>query len=234
MEKNIEQSKRQVRQKFLLGRRLKCGKCGYSYIGKSRKGKHLYYFCKGREQKPVCLCDMPIFRCDLIDNSVWEWVRGLIEEPDAFADGLRGLQEETRRKNHALFDRLELIESQLAETEKQQGKLLDLYLSGDFPKEVLLERKSRLQALVIDLRKEQTQLATFLQKITYSDADIVTIEDFCNKLRNKLDTATFEGKRRILDMLDVRGKLAIENDEKVIYVSCLISPQPVSLALTSP
>jgi site-specific DNA recombinase len=234
MEKNIEQSKRQVRQKFLLGRRLKCGKCGYSYIGKSRKGKHLYYFCKGREQKPVCLCDMPIFRCDLIDNTVWEWVRGLIEEPDAFADGLRGLQEETRRKNHALFDRLELIESQLAETEKQQGKLLDLYLSGDFPKEVLLERKSRLQALVIDLRKEQTQLATFLQKITYSDADIVTIEDFCNKLRNKLDTATFEGKRRILDMLDVRGKLAIENDEKVIYVSCLISPQPVSLALTSP
>jgi hypothetical protein len=35
-------------------------------------------------------------------------------------------------------------------------------------------------------------------------------------------------------MLDVRGTLAIENDEKVIYVSCLISPEPVSLVLTSP
>ena len=96
---------------------------------------------------------MPIFRCNLIDNAVWLWVRTLIEEPEAFADGLRGLQEETRQKNRALFDRLELIESQLAETEKQENKLLDLYLSGDFPKEVLLERKNRLAKLTADLSK---------------------------------------------------------------------------------
>jgi site-specific DNA recombinase len=234
MEKNREQSKRQVRQQYLMGRRLKCSKCGYSYVGKSRQGKHTYYYCKGREQKPVCLCDMPIFRCNLIDDAVWLWVRALIEEPEAFADGLRGLQEETRQKNRALFDRLELIESQLAETEKQENKFLDLYLSGDFPKEVLLERKNRLAKLTADLKKEQAELSIFLQQLTYSDVEIATIEDFCTKIRERLDTVTFEGKRRILEMLDVRGTLAIENDEKVIYLSCLIAPQPVSLALILP
>jgi hypothetical protein len=193
-----------------------------------------HYYCKGREQKPVCLCDMPIFRCNLIDDAVWLWVRALIEEPEAFADGLRGLQEETRQKNRALFDRLELIESQLAETEKQENKLLDLYLSGDFPKEVLLERKNRLAKLTADLKKEQAELSVFLQQLTYSDVEIATIEDFCTKIRERLDTVTFEGKRRILEMLDVRGTLAIENDEKVIYLSCLIAPQPVSLALILP
>ena len=233
MENNKEQSRRQVRHQYLMGRRLKCSKCGYSYVGKSRKGKHLYYYCKGREQKPVSLCDMPIFRCDLIDNTIWEWVRCMLEAPEAFAEGLRGMQEETRRKNRALYDRLELIESQLSETEKQRDRLLDLYLSGDFQKEILQERKSRLDTLISDLRKEHTQLSTYLQELTYTDADIVTIEKFSAKINHNLDMATFEGKRRILDMLDVRGTLAIENDERVLYVSCLIAPQQVSLALTS-
>ena len=35
-------------------------------------------------------------------------------------------------------------------------------------------------------------------------------------------------------MLDVHGTLAVENDQKVLYASCLISPQPVSLVLTLP
>jgi hypothetical protein len=30
-------------------------------------------------------------------------------------------------------------------------------------------------------------------------------------------------------MLDLCGQLVMENDKKVIYVSCLISPEPVSL-----
>ena len=62
---------------------------------------------------------------------------------------------------------------------------------------------------------------------------VVTIEEFSAKINHNLDTATFEGKRRILDMLDVRGTLAIENDERVLYVSCLLAPQQVSLALIS-
>ena len=91
-----------------------------------------------------------------------------------------------------------------------------------------------LFVLTIYPKKEHAQLSTYLQKITYSDVDIKTVVDFYNKIHNNLDSATFEGKRHILELLDVRGTLALENDEKVIYVSCLISPQPVSLVLTSP
>ena len=73
-----------------------------------------------------------------------------------------------------------------------------------------------------------------LGTITYSDQDLVIIEEFCAHIRENLDYATFEGKRRILELLDVRGTLAVEDDQKVVYVSCLISPQPVSLVLTLP
>ena len=77
-------------------------------------------------------------------------------------------------------------------------------------------------------------MLSHLGTITYSDQDLVIIEEFCAHIRENLDYATFEGKRRILELLDVRGTLAVEDDQKVVYVSCLISPQPVSLVLTLP
>jgi hypothetical protein len=44
---------------------------------------------------------------------------------------------------------------------------------------------------------------------------------------------SFEEKRQLLEMFDGRGKLTVENNEKVVYVSCLLKPQPVSHAPTS-
>jgi len=49
-----------------------------------------------------------------------------------------------------------------------------------------------------------------------------------------LDNAGFEQKQQVIDMLDVRGKLAIENGEKVVYVKWFLEQQLLSVALTSP
>ena len=234
MKMNIEQAKRSTRHEYLLSKRLRCGVCGYSYVGKTRNGKHQYYNCKGREQRPESLCSMPAFRVDLVDDALWRWVRSLLEDPENLREGLRGLQEETRRQNRALYDRLDLIKEQLDNTLQQQEKLLDLYLAGAFSKDILLERKQRLETTIANLRKEHEQLTAHLGSISYSDQDITIIEEFCAHIQENLDYASFEGKRRILEILDVHGTLAVENDQKVLYASCLISPQPVSLVLTLP
>jgi site-specific DNA recombinase len=234
MKMNIEQAQRSTRHEYLLSKRLRCSVCGYSYVGKTRNGKHQYYNCKGREQQPEPLCSMPYFRVDQVDDAIWGWVRSLLEDTENLQEGLRGLQEETRRQNQALYDRLDLIKEQLESNQQQLEKLLDLYLAGAFSKEVLLERKDRLETTITNLRKEEDQLTSHLGSITYSDQDLVIIEEFCAHIRENLEYATFEGKRRILELLDVRGTLAVEDDQKVVYVSCLITPQPVSLVLTLP
>lgn len=41
-----------------------------------------------------------------------------------------------------------------------------------------------------------------------------------------LDQATFEVKLKLIELLDVRGKLAIENEEKVVYIACKILNKP--------
>ncbi len=62
-----------------------------------------------------------------------------------------------------------------------------------------------------------------------------TIAEYCEEIKDILDTATFEQKRQLLDVLDVRGTLDVEDNERVVYVKCLLSlQQQLSLALTSP
>jgi hypothetical protein len=82
---------------------------------------------------------MPAFRVDMIDSIVRQWVKNLLQDPENVMDGLRGMQEENRRTHIALYDRQDLIQGQLDDLLRQQEKLVDLYISGDFDKDVLLE-----------------------------------------------------------------------------------------------
>ena len=55
---NAEQSDRSAKHQYLLGRRLRCMKCNYTYKGRTRHSNH-YYYCGGTEQRPVKLCNSP-------------------------------------------------------------------------------------------------------------------------------------------------------------------------------
>ena len=57
------------------------------------------------------------------------------------------------------------------------------------------------------------------------------IEMFLSEVREGIEHSTFKDQRKILDLLNVRGKLAIENDKKVIYITCLLNPEPQPVSL---
>jgi len=230
---NLEQSNRNTKREYLMARRLRCTKCGYTFVGMTRREKHRYYRCNGVWRTPK-VCDTPHFRVDDVDNTVWAWVKELLQHPENIAAGLQGMQDETVRANQALYERLDMIQQRIEESERQLQKLLDLYLNDDFPREVLQERKSRLEETISNLRHEQAELSHHLQATVLSDEQIEDIEAFCAQVREGLENATFEQKRQLIDMLDVRGKLAIENDEKVVYVKCFLGQQLLSVARTSP
>lgn len=209
---------------YLMKSRLTCAKCGYSMRGQFVHGKNQYYLCNGRRQI-VCLCDMPSVRGDWVDALAWEWAKMIIENPENLRAGLDGVQNELQQANKALLDRLSIIDEQMQEHQKQLDKLLDLYLGGDFPKEVLTERKARLESMLANLRNEQNDLARHIRKVTMTDDQLSFIEAFCAKIRHGLDTADFNTKRQIIELLDIRGKIAFENNEKVMYLKCLLDTQ---------
>ena len=232
VELNAQQADRSVKHHYLLGRRLKCVKCNYTYKGRTRK-KNYYYYCGGTEQRPVKICNAPPFKGKIVDRVVWEWLVSLIKNPVALLNGLQDTQQESAQENQILIDRLEIIEKKIEDQDKQLSKLLDLYLAGDFPRDLLTERKTRLEGNLASLRKEHQELQDMIENVTLSESQMEEIQEFCDSIRDRVDTASFEEKRQLLELFDVRGKLAVENGEKVVHVKCLIRPRPVSLALTS-
>jgi hypothetical protein len=177
---------------------------------------------------------MPSFRGALVDEMVWQWVKGLMQHPEQIAAGLRADQAEAERAHSAIRERLALIDARLADTQSQLGKVLDLYLQGDFPKEVLTERKARLEKESADLTREQAEWAAHLEAVVPTEQQIAEIESFCADVCDGLDNATFEDKRYYFDRLEVRGRLAVENDEKVIYAKCKLGEQRLAQVQTSP
>ncbi len=229
---NREQSKRNTKREYLLSKRMRCARCNYTIAAFTRREKNKYYQCNGHRAK-INDCDMPVFRVDQVDAVVWNWVKDAMQHPEKVTAGLRGTQAETERENIALYERLTIIESRIADTKAKLEKLLDLYLDSDFTKEALTERKLRLEKIIADLESEREELAAHLNKTVITDEQVALIEEFCADVRDGLEGATFEDKRRYFDLLNVRVKLVVENNEKVAYIQCKIGKSRQSVVATS-
>src|SRR5690606_816254 len=102
------------------------------------------------------------------------------------------IQHQGYKQHHSLFDRLSIIEQQINDQQTQLAKLLDLYISGEFPKELLQERKTRLEDTLTKLKVEQAGLSEHIRKVTLSDEQRRDIVAFCNEIRPRLENSHFE------------------------------------------
>ena len=78
--------------------------------------------------------------------------------------------------------------------------------------------------MLVSLESEHTELLAHIRHVTMTDDQLTFIEEFCATIRTGLDLADFAAKRKIIELLDIRGKIAFENGQKVVYLKCLIDP----------
>jgi site-specific DNA recombinase len=236
--RNKELAKRNTRYEYLVARRVTCGQCRTKMVGKSSHGARLrYYYCpKARGLYAEQGCDARYFRTDRVDAAVWEWVKKLLLHPEILREDLEGQQAAREEANKPLIDRLAVIDDLLTDNRGQLEKLLDLYLSGEFPKEVLMERKARLEMTIEKLEKERAGLAMTLESQTLTNEHIMTIEDFARQIAGGLAKAeeSFEFRRRLIDELDVRVTLIREDGQEVAYVRCLVDEGELPIEPTIP
>jgi hypothetical protein len=128
---------------------------------------------------------------------------------------------------------MEIIDQQLKDFDLQQKKLLDLFLSGEFSQEMITEKKTRIDLNIRRLLDEKNELNSHLTSGILGNEQIAEVEASFAEIRDKLENASFQSKRHLIEMLDVHGKLIIEENRKVIYITCLLQQQQRSLTLTS-
>jgi len=241
LKRNSLDSPRNLKREYLLRRRAYCGSCGcklYVTQTQEHRGTYRYYHCPaaGGYQNYATQCDQrKRFRADHTDAATWDWVRSLLLHPEATLEGMRQMQASREEAITPLRDRLSAIEGQIVDNERQLARLLDLFLSDDdFPRELLTERKSRLQDKIKSLERERAELDAEIKSQASSEEQMQTVLQFTERIRDGLEAAEedFSMRRQIIEVLDLTARMAIEDAEKVVYVKCLMSEDRLSIAST--
>jgi site-specific DNA recombinase len=228
--KNRKNSRRSTKYNYLMSKRVTCGNCGIKRAGRvnQSKGKrYQYYICKASSHRLdyATKCNAPLFRADQVDDVVWKWVKSLLMDPDYLEQGLTSYNEEKIQENTPVRERLKVVDDLLAENQAQLNRLLDLYLHGDFPMEILVDHKERIRKTIESLEEERAKLAAGFELEFISDRQIQSIKDFAREVAQGLSVADddFQTKREVIETLDVQATLVVENDEKVVYASCVLN-----------
>jgi len=220
---NISESKRNIKREYLLRGRVRCGLCQSSvncYATQPHGSVfYLYYRCNGYMRNIANVaCNLPSFRVDVVDALVWQWIKTLLTNRDILEDGLAEYQRGREQFCAPIRDRLIVLEDLWQNSKNQLDRVLDLYISGDIPRDLLVDKKQRLEATLAALGKERDELNVELEAESFSDGDVQWIGEFAAQIAEGLEAGseTFEERRRIIEMLDVGASLTVENGQKFI------------------
>lgn len=243
-QENKTKADRNVKREYLLRSRAAC-QCGYGVQGctvsfkrkSGVKGVYQYYRCNSTSMTTVSpSCRLPSFRVDQVDAVVWAWVRSLLQNPVDLIRGVNLYQEERQKENAPIRARLAVLEDLISSNRQQLERLLDLYLRGDFPKDVLTDRRVRLESTIAALEKERVGFLAHLQADTLTEDQIRTLHNFVAEVAAGLEAADqdFPTRRRVIEALDLRATLAVEDEQKVVYITCVLGKIGLNVVDCSP
>jgi site-specific DNA recombinase len=236
---NFSEARRNRKYDYLLRGRVICGGCGCRMRAQGRlgRGKHYtYYACDSKYRNSIRSCETSVgFRSDQVDPAVWGWVKSFLMNPVALAEGLTAQQEEQERQNAPIRERLKVVDDLLAENQQKLDRLLDLYLAGDFAKDVLAERKVRLEATVAALTKERDNIVRALDGSGLTVEQIRDLQAFAAQVAADLaaNEDDFDTMRRVVEALNLEITLAVEDGEKVCYVRGALTSNPERLFIVT-
>ena len=113
----------------------------------------------------------------------------------------------------------------------EQSNLIRLY--GKTPIPALEDEIKRLQREIDEHNKEHARLTEHLKQVTYTPEQVAGIKEVCARIALGLEHFTLEEKRRTYELLELTGKLTVEDGYQVAYVECVINLDEKRLPLAS-
>ncbi len=230
---NRENSKRNQKHKYLLGKRVICGDCSSkmgatpNYTGKRI---YFYYHCQAKRNFAKDCNNTVTYSAQSLDADVWNWVYSLMTDQRQLEIGLQEYQMRREEDIVPLRERADIISQLIDNNQEQLNRLVDLYLSGQFDKEILWERKNRLETTIAGLEAEQKSIINELEGRTLTEEQVLSIIEFAQEIAPRMDTDNFDKKRELIELLDVTAELNVENGEKIAIVRCFLGEKVLRVA----
>lgn len=224
LKENREDSRRNRKHEYLLSGRIRCGECGAAMSGRTvsnghKSGTWSYYRCNSRPNYDgIRHCSATYFRSEEVDQVVWDWATSILHDKLVLDLGLKEYQADAEGVTAPTRARLQIVDGLLADRRAQFKRLLDLYLSEGFPKEMLVERRARLETEVEALEEERAALSQELEGRTLTPAQVAGLQAYADQVRADLKkTGTdFESRRNLLRRLRLFVVLSFEDGVKMV------------------
>jgi len=239
MKKNIELARRNQHHHYLLSGHFKCGSCGGAMAGGyiNRYGV-IYYRCgrpnlkNGREKCPYYGKSLPV---QLVDQKVWEWLDGLIEDESKFKKGLERMAEQKAAEAEPQRARLNSI---IALMDKVQHGIDRLVTNmREIEEEAVIATIKRelvdlgKQAKALDEERLQVESELYQQEMSIDMQNDLLRQ--AAEIRRKLENPTYEQKRILLDALNVKVIFREDDAGRWLDISCGLKPAGDVIALRS-
>jgi site-specific DNA recombinase len=196
---------------YLLRGLVSCAACQLACTGRAYQA-HAYYVCNGRSAAKGERCPARYAPADQLDAVVWQDLCQLLSHPSLIAHELQRAQA-GEWLPQSLQARRRTLEQAIAQLERQQARLLEVYLAEIIGQDEFERKRSELAQTLDGLHHQCHQLETQAQQLLDVAAYAAGIGDFCQRVQPTLDGLTFPQRRQLVELLVDRVVVAADQVE---------------------
>src|SRR5581483_4321805 len=208
-------SRHNTTHQYLLRGLVSCGRCQRACFARCSHPGYGYYVCRDRSDArraaPADRCQTRYAPAAALDELVWRDLSQLLTEPALITAALQRARA-GEWLPQALQAQRENLTRALRHLERQQARLLDLYLSETIDRAEFERKRRELQQTRAGLSQQLTELEAQARQQLNLVGLAEGIEDFCRRLQPTLAQLTFAQRRQLVELLIDR---VIVNDGRV-------------------
>lgn len=189
---------------YLLRGLVSCGKCQLNAAGRLVHPGYDYYVCAGRTDSLRAArgerCDARYIPAERLDDLVWQDLCRVLREPPLLTHELLRARE-GEWLLQALQAQRKTVQQALAQLERQQARLLEVYLAEVVGRDEFERKRHELtrtqQGLQVQLRQLDAQAQQHLDLMGLADG----LTAFCQRIAPTLEELDFTQRRRLVELL---------------------------------
>jgi len=194
---------------YVLRGLLRCSSCGARLGGEPSHGRR-FYRCQGRDGLRAERCRAPMLHADHAEAAVWEAIAGIIRRPQILTERLRARADRLGARDVEVRSAVDHLARELTKADREEQRLLDLYLTEDLRSDAVRERLAELAKRRAGLRERLGMAQHRAAEQGAEQARQAAIERWCKAARKGLDRLDATGRQRVLRRLireiTVRGR----------------------------
>jgi site-specific DNA recombinase len=228
-QKNRELHSGKPTHDYLLRGHARCGYCGTPLVGSFMNKRFRYYHCRATypTAKRTKTCDAKYIRADYLEDLAWQGIRKVLEKPQVVLAGVKeqlAIEQKNCVQGVPLDKEIEQLRKKIKGYDSQEKRLVQLLRYNEVDENFVLDEMNKIKA---DRQADKQILESFIktkERMESLEKVEVKLSEYCQRLKHDLDSASYQDKCDVLDMLAIK----ITATTEAVSVDGIIPIEPTS------